>query len=277
MAENHGIYPYQPSQIGAVIFLIAFGLSAATHLFQMIRGRAWFYSSFTVGAIMMSLGYAARVVSAKSPLSLGPYIMQSLFIILPPSLYAATIYMIYGRLVLFVNASHASIIKPEYVTKIFVCGDVLAFFLQAGGGGMMAQVDMGKLGQTIMLIGLAVQLLFFGFFVIISVIFYLRLRRSGGTVSVVQYGKYAWPALLKLMLCAAVVIILRCVFRIIEFAQGHSGYLASHEIYMYVFDTLPMFGVQIMFHFIRANDVFGSRAAGKLSDRESMIHLYERH
>ncbi|PVI04051.1 RTA1-domain-containing protein [Periconia macrospinosa] len=276
MAENNGIYPYKPSQPAAVIFLFAFGISAALHLFQMIRDRAWFYGSFTVGAIMMSLGYAARVVSAKSPADMGPYIVQSLFIILPPSLYAASIYMIYGRLVLFVNASHASLVKPAYVTKIFVTGDVLAFFLQAGGGGMMAVAGLGDVGQKIMLMGLAIQLLFFGFFLIISVVFFNRLRGSSAGLVAPQYGKHAWPALLKLMLCAAAVIILRCVFRMIEFAQGHNGYFASREVYVYLFDTMPMFCVQFMFHFIRANEVFGSKALGKLPDRESVIHLYER-
>jgi hypothetical protein len=126
----------------------------------------------------MTAGHGARYVSARSPIELGPYIAQSLFIILPPSLYAATIYMIYGRLVLFVNAAKASVIRPTRVTKIFVLGDVLAFFLQAGGGGMMAQADMADMGQKIMLVGLFVQLLFFGFFLVISFIFFVRLRSS---------------------------------------------------------------------------------------------------
>lgn len=51
MASENGLYPYKPSQFGAVIFTIAFGSSAAIHLYQMIRGRAWFYCSFTMGAI----------------------------------------------------------------------------------------------------------------------------------------------------------------------------------------------------------------------------------
>jgi hypothetical protein len=63
--------------------------------------------------------------------------------------------------VLFVNAPEASMIPPNRVTKIFVCGDVLAFFLQAGGGGMMAEPTMSNAGQKTMLIGLFIQLLFF--------------------------------------------------------------------------------------------------------------------
>lgn len=225
---------------------------------------------------MMTAGYVFRFISAKSPSELGPYIGQSLFIILPPSLYAATIYMIFGRLVLFVNAAEASIIRPTRVTKIFVTGDVLAFLLQAGGGGMMAQVSMAKMGQAIMLVGLFVQLFFFGFFLIISLVFWKRLRGSPKALSVPQYGKHSWVALLKLLLCAAVVIILRCIFRVIEFAQGHDGYLASREVYMYVFDTAPMLAVQVLFHFVYAADIFGMNTPKRLGDDESVIHLYQR-
>jgi hypothetical protein len=303
-ADDNGIFPYAPSKIAALLFAGLFGISAIIHLVQMIKGRAWLYTSFVVGAIstfavsitstssliiplyrllctsiltsrpVMAAGYAFRYISAKSPSELGPYIAQSLFIILPPSLYAATIYMIYGRLVLFVNATEASIIRPTRVTKIFVCGDIMAFFLQAGGGGMMAQSSMANTGQKVMLLGLCIQLLFFGFFVVISVIFYMRMRISPARFTVPIYGNYAWPALFKLLACAAVVIILRCTFRVIEFAQGHDGYLVSHEVFLYLFDTLPMFAVQSIFHFVRADEVFGTMAAKKLDGE--IIGLYER-
>ncbi|KAH7410432.1 RTA1 like protein-domain-containing protein [Phaeosphaeria sp. MPI-PUGE-AT-0046c] len=276
MAVQHGLYLYEPNQIATIVAAGAFGLSAIYHLFQMFRKKAWFYSSLTVGSFMMTAGYVFRYVSAKSPAELGPYIGQSLLIILPPSLYAATIYMIFGRLVLFVNAPEASIIKPTRVTKIFVCGDVLAFFLQAGGGGMMAQPDMGKMGQSIMLIGLFIQLGFFGFFLVISLWFWKRMHNSPKSFSVPQYGKHSWLTILKLLLCAAVVVILRCVFRVIEFSQGHDGYLASHEVYMYLFDAAPMFAVQVMFHPVHAADVFGLGTLGKLADNESCIDLYQR-
>ncbi|EOA83029.1 uncharacterized protein SETTUDRAFT_67890, partial [Exserohilum turcica Et28A] len=253
--SQHGIYLYEPSLPGAAIAAAVFGVSAIYHLLVMIRTRAWYYVPFTVGAFMMTAGYVSRFLSAKSPTDLGPYILQSLFIILPPSLYAATIYMIYGRLVLFTNAPEASIIRPTRVTKVFVTGDVLAFLMQAGGGGMMAEPGLSKLGQTIMLIGLFVQLLFFGFFLVISLIFWKRVRSHSKTFAVPQHGKYSCAALLKLLLLAAVIIILRCVFRILEFGQGHDGYLASHEVYMYAFDTAPMFLVQALLHFVHAAKV----------------------
>ena len=225
----------------------------------------------------MTLGYVARYFSTNSPASLGPYIIQSLFTILPPSLYAATIYIIYGRVAQFVNAPRASLIQPTRVTKIFVIGDVIAFFMQAGGGGMMAQANMADLGQKIMLIGLFVQLAFFGFFLVISIVFWKRTRSSPARHTL-RYGKHSWYKLLMLLLAAAAIIILRCVFRIIEFGQGHTGYLATHEVFLYLFDAVPMLGVQIMFHIVHAGDVFPPNfIMQKLDDDDNdATHLQDR-
>jgi hypothetical protein len=43
---------------------------------------------------------------------------------------------------------------------------------------------------------------------------------------------------------------------------------------MYIFDTLPMFAVQVMFHFVRTDEVFGLRVSKKLDSE--IIELYER-
>jgi hypothetical protein len=223
----------------------------------------------------MTGGYAARYLSAKSPDKLMLYVAQSLLILLPPSLYAATIYMIYGRIVLFVNAPDASIIRPTRVTKIFVIGDVLSFFIQAGGGGMMAQGKSAALGQKVILAGLFAQLIFFGFFLIIAIVFERRIMKSGMRYTIPKYGKHTWRALLLLLLAAAVVIIERCVYRVIEFGQGQDGYLMTHEVFMFIGDAAPMFFVQAVFHLIHAGDVFPKGGVGKDLE-ESYITLPDR-
>lgn len=183
--------------------------------------------------------------------------------------------MIYGRIVLFVRTPEASVIRPTRVTKIFVCGDVLAFFLQAGGGGMMAQASNAKLGQKVILVGLFAQLLFFGFFLVIAFIFRARMAKSPKTIS--SYGKHSWNGLLTLLI-AAVLIILRCIYRVAELAMGSDGFLMGHEVFMYVADAGPMFLVQAMFNVIHAGDVFPEIfVTGKLADSESYINLQEQY
>lgn len=90
---------------------------------------------------MQIIGYGARAVSGtESPnWTLGPYIIQAIFLLVAPALYAATIYMQFGRIVTLVDGKQHTLIRHQWITKIFVTGDVLSFFLQ--GGGMLTRLD----------------------------------------------------------------------------------------------------------------------------------------
>jgi hypothetical protein len=65
--------------------------------------------------------------------ALGPYIMQSLLLLVAPALFAASIYMVLGRLIRFVHGEKYSLVRITWLTKVFVVGDILSFGLQATG------------------------------------------------------------------------------------------------------------------------------------------------
>ncbi|KAF7887860.1 uncharacterized protein EAF01_011014 [Botrytis porri] len=250
------LYAYAPSASTALVAAALFGLSTIYHLFIMIQKKTYFYSAMVAGGVMMTSGYVFRHLSANNTSSILLYSLQSLFIILPPSLYAATIYMIYGRIVLFVNAPSASLISPKKVTKLFVGGDVISFLMQAGGGGMMATPSTSSLGEKVMIGGLLAQLFFFNIFLVIAITFERRMRSHPRAFDIPARGKKHWHQLLMLLFVAAGLIIARCVYRVIEFSQGSTGTLMSHEYFMYILDTAPMFAVQCMFHVVHAANVF---------------------
>lgn len=62
-----------------------------------------------------------------------PYIIQSMFVLLAPALFAASIYMMLGRIILLADGETHSIIKQRWLTKVFVVGDIFCFTLQSGG------------------------------------------------------------------------------------------------------------------------------------------------
>jgi hypothetical protein len=66
-------------------------------------------------------------------MALGPYIVQTMLILVAPPLLAASIYMTLGRIVVKIDAENKSIIPVRFLTKIFVIGDVISFLLQCGG------------------------------------------------------------------------------------------------------------------------------------------------
>jgi hypothetical protein len=112
-------------------------------------------------------------------------------------------------------------------------------------------------GEHITIGGLCVQLVFFTFFVLTSVVFHTRLR-SRPTQQTIQVGQRynlgmirSWESVLWGLYIASMLILIRSVFRLIEYAQGNDGYLISHEAFMYVFDATLMFFAMVamnLFH-----------------------------
>lgn len=81
------------------------------------------------------IGYGVRSYSSKQTpdWTLMPYLIQNLFILLGPAFYAASIYMVLGRLIRSLEAERHSLIRVNWLTKIFLLGDILSILSQAGG------------------------------------------------------------------------------------------------------------------------------------------------
>lgn len=151
--------------------------------------------------------------------------------------------MILGRTVRAVHAESISPIRPSRLTKIFVAGDITCFLVQAAGGGITASSsDASKedLGKAVILAGLALQITLFGLFVAVAFVFHTRLRKQPTEMS--QHPEIRWLTMLNVLYCVSAFIMIRNLFRIIEYAGGRDGYLLSNEWPLYVFDTALMAG-----------------------------------
>lgn len=189
-------------------------------------------------------GYIARAISTKNPEILGPFIVQTLCILVAPALIAASIYMLLGRLIVAYGAESLSLIRPSWMTKIFVIGDILSFIIQCMGAGMLSSTSNPGLGKTIILIGLALQLVFFGLFILTTAVFHVRMnkRPTSSMVNSQQHEKRGgWRLLIPILYVVSVLIFIRSVFRLVEYAGGNDGFLLSHEVFLYIFDSLLIF------------------------------------
>ncbi|CAI7644016.1 unnamed protein product [Penicillium glandicola] len=273
------LYEYTPSLIGAVIFAALFSLTTAFHLFQRIRTHAKYFNPFIVGGIFQIIGYVARAAAHFNKTSTTLYAMQSLFILLAPILYAASIYMVLGRIITFLNGEHLSSVPVHLMTKIFVGGDILSFILQAAGGGVMTggSTKTVAIGQWIIVAGLCVQLLFFGTFILSSATFHIRIVGSPTEKSVrtrhlgTSILPRNWSSLLFACYTVSVLILIRSIYRLIEFAQGNNGYVISHEVYLYVFDAAMMFSVMAIMNVFHPSVVLQKEESPDLSSAESPV------
>jgi len=187
--------------------------------------------------------------------------MQTLLLLVAPALFAASIYMSLGRIILLVDGEEYAIIKKKWLTKFFVCGDVFSFCIQAAGGGIMASGTITALqtGEKLIIAGLCLQLVWFGFFVVVASIFHSRFNKSGRRAAV------PWQKYMVAIYVVSVLIFVRSVFRVIEYAMGNAGYLLRNEIFLYIFDSLLMAAVMIMLNIIHPGEItrlLKSRPAG---------------
>ncbi|GMM34398.1 hypothetical protein DASC09_017230 [Saccharomycopsis crataegensis] len=215
-----------------------------------------------IGILMEAVGYFARASSHGNKQLLTPYIIQSILLLIAPSFIAATIYMIFGRMMRHLNASDYSIIKFKYQTTFFVIGDVFSFFVQSAGGGMMSQSGNQDLGPKIVIAGLIIQLIFLFFFILSEIKFTYLINKipttaSYGSTKTSTMGIFQrnWNNLNATLIITSILIVVRCIVRVVEFGQGFDGFIISHEAFIYLLDGLLMIMVSSLLICVRPESV----------------------
>ncbi|KAG9518809.1 RTA1-domain-containing protein, partial [Aureobasidium melanogenum] len=262
------LYRYDPSMAAAVIFILAFIVITALHFYQLVRTKTYFFVPFVIGGLFEVIGYIGRAVSSEEApdFSIPAYSIQAILILVAPALFAASIYMELGRILLLTDGEQHSIIPSKWLTKIFVIGDVISFCLQAAGGGIMASGTLQALenGEHITIAGLVIQILFFGFFIIVSITFNIRMARVPTSRSMIISNP--WKKHLYTLYGGSALILIRSVFRLIEYAQGNDGYLISHEWFLYIFDACLMLATMVLFAWYHPSEIWAmlNKNGGKM-------------
>ncbi|KAL8735346.1 MAG: hypothetical protein Q9166_000891 [cf. Caloplaca sp. 2 TL-2023] len=244
---EYDLYIYSPSIAAAAVTIVVFAILTILHIYRMIKTRLC------------------------HPESLGAYIVQSIFVLVAPALFAATIYMTLGRLIRVTHAEAYSVVRVTWLTKLFVCGDIFTFFIQGGGGGIMASHDPDKvkMGENIILGGLFLQIILFALFIVVSIVFHVRLRKQPTQESYSAHLK--WQKMLMVLYAVSAVIMVRNIFRVVEYISGRDGPLLRVEWPIYVFDALLMAATMVIWFFGYPTMIRPGKAL--VSDTESGMQL----
>uniref|UniRef100_A0A093XCV8 Protein RTM1 n=1 Tax=Talaromyces marneffei PM1 TaxID=1077442 RepID=A0A093XCV8_TALMA len=219
---NYYLWYYVPSLPAAIIFLLLFIAATTLHIYRLFKTRTWFCIPFAIGGI-------CRCTANRNTASLFSYALANNGILLAPALFAASIYMTLGRLLRFLHAEHLSLINVQWLTKIFVIGDVLSFAVQGSSVGLsITGHDVGA--KAVIIVGLLIQIISFGLFGITTVAFYRRVSSSSSTLATPS-GKHGleWMKILYMLYYTSGLIMIRSVFRLVEYIMGNNGYLLRHE------------------------------------------------
>ena len=153
----------------------------------------------------------------------------------------------------------------------------MSFLTQGGGGGVLATaktLEARDRGEKMVLGGLAIQVIFFGFFIITTVVFDTRIRRNPTTRAL--SAVVPWRQLIMVLYVSSFAIMVRSIFRMIEYGMGNDSVLMRHEGYLFGFDGLLMLLVTVAFNWYHPGTILaGYKEIGVSEDIESGRDGYE--
>lgn len=118
--------------------------------------------------------------------------------------------------------------------------------------------------QNIILGGLFIQVIAFGFFIFVALLFHKRMHANPTYKS--TQPDMPWQKHMKVLYSVSLLIMVRSVVRVVEYIQGNDGYILSHEIFLYVFDATLMFIAIAIFNLVHPSEMISGRK--RVHDRQ---------
>ena len=188
------------------------------------------------GLILEVIGYAGRIMIRTNPFNLSIFLTYFIPLGLGPAFLTASIYLTLARVVV-VYGTQYSYFRPRTYTIVFVTFDITSLIVQAVGGSLTAsaetEADRQK-GVDVLIAGLTFQAFSLAGFMVMSA-WFIRNVRNGQNGnrnpafeqlrSTRRFKLFLWAVII-----AAVAIFIRCVYRVIELAEGFSGPIANAEV-----------------------------------------------
>ena len=158
--EEYGQVSYIPSLAGNLLYLSIFAICLLVQCFFGVRYRTWGYLfGMFAGLVLEILGYIGRVQLHYNVFSQNKFTNYVIGTTIAPAFFSASIYLCLARII-FAYGNDLSPLRPQTITLIFICCDVVSILLQSIGGPITATANTLKQHNTgvhITIAGLATQ------------------------------------------------------------------------------------------------------------------------
>ncbi|KAI6110390.1 RTA1 like protein-domain-containing protein [Pisolithus croceorrhizus] len=233
------VYDYDPNRVAAAVAGSLYLLCSVCLFARAISNRARWALFLPIGSMNIGIGFLIRIVLPNNPDSSMLFVSQQLLILLSPAAFLAFNYFVYGQLATnCLDPSYSQIQLCEVATWFIISLNFLISMVQTFGGVLQIfkSVSTDKVGVTIVLVGLAIEAAPFALFFLLCLHVYMHIRAAG-----ISLSSETWGPIVQALLFSSALIMLRYIYRIVEYAQGSGGYLMTHELWLYLLDTLPLF------------------------------------
>ena len=225
------VYRYIPNQDPAIAATVIMAVIAIMSLAANIRFKGHYMWVIFASAFFEALGFGLRILSINQPNKLGPFIGSMFLLITVPIAMAFINYLVFGR-ILKSYGRKIMFLRPAWIAAIFLISDVLSFLLQGGAAGLLTSKNrnMQKIGRNIIIAGFVIQLFFFVCFIGLTMwASFISPRFKLYRVASLRQG--LWGLWITIFL-----ILLRNIYRAVEYIADEKSYVPSHEWTMYVFE-----------------------------------------
>ncbi|KAN0141249.1 RTA1-like protein [Lactarius tabidus] len=269
--QNDLAFGYVPTEWVCITFISLFGISTFFHTVQALYFRFWWLIPSAIFCGFLELtGWSGRLWSSQSPTLNTPYVIGEVALIIAPTPLVAANFIILGRIIRRLGPQYSRL-TPRRYTIVFVSCDIISLLVQAIGGsvasGTTTSISQVNLGSHIALGGTIFQLVAIIVYCALAVEFLSRYARDRPVRLAQVPGEVTRGVLdrsLKRMLYAmsamSIFILIRTIYRVVEFVGGWNGKVNTTQWLFLVFDgimiTLAMLTLNI-FHpgvFLRQSD-----------------------
>lgn len=257
-------------------FTIVFGVLFVLHVLIAGWSRYFYFGLiFFCGCGLTFAGYLARCFSVGNEDQEDPFLCQFICLTISPAFIMAGIYYVLGRM-LKLHGDNFSVLKPRWFSYIFVTCDVISLVVQAVGGVMAAIGVTQKTGTTngtnVMVGGIAFQVMSMTLFEIALLEFCYKIyfrntpevkfslqnffalvfdTKRGKQMRLLLEPNYVatyqsvratrmFPYIPLALFIATAFIYIRCIYRLVELAGGWSGFVITHEAFLFGLDAIQV-------------------------------------
>jgi hypothetical protein len=246
-----------PNKAAAIAALVLFAVISIAITGLSVKTRSYYMLTVAVTGFLEMAGYAIRIYMLSNPTLNGLIILQALLII-SPVLLAIVEYITVSKLLALSSPNGKPTRFSRGVSWLFTISDILCLTMQGAGGGMYANPPQMEMARKLLLAGLGAQLGFFAIFTAITV--YMQTDEKFGF-----RGDKLFRGVFVCLYSTIALQFVRNVFRVIEFYYGYNGELATHELYLYIFDFAPIYACFLFFAFMHYGLWLGPNAAARQS------------
>ncbi|KAJ7924061.1 RTA1 like protein-domain-containing protein [Mycena leptocephala] len=257
---------YKPKRSLAVLAAFLWALSPHFHVFRELTGTFLPQATLIYQRRLVEMwppevhdnvdngNVRIRSVYINFPRSEALFIAMNEVTLLSPCFFFIVTYVLFSRLVSTFDqevTQRCLPVRASRITPIFVGTTFLFAAVEAAGVALTAVKGSTtqNIGNKVALLAIGFQFFFIELFMLVLFIFRHRMRRdfpllwhSKDAPRFTIWGRtpIAWQTVFYILAVTSTVLLLRSVYRIVEFSLGQNGYLIQHEVFLYCFDALPL-------------------------------------